>query len=417
MTEPDIEGIFDRKNKEELGYIPGKQVAKYADESMFVAEKTEALTPRVTLIHANNDPLGQLAQLGMMYQGKSVRNLAEITDEDRRYYFKDGRKNILGMPSEAIVFHFLIENVTRSYTHQLVRTRHASYAQESLRFAVKEDFPVALPPSLAGTKDLDERALEFCLQMGWDPTDGFPNSNMDRARAQARSNRTEAEIMRDQWDDEVDRLARSYNILIHQGMPAEDARGLLPHNILTKVNMVISLRALMGMAGQRLCTQAQFEHRQVWDQLLAAMRTYGHTKVYARDGQDEYGEWQDSPNSGWQFDAMANQFLPICYQTGKCQFESDFDRYCNIRDRVQANAKIGRPSSEWNREWLVPVAPDYDPLVDLGMPTSPPFPTVETRVGIPAINPQEWLHPNAAIQPDGLWRSQEAQENIKDRRL
>jgi len=159
--------------------------------------------------------------------------------------------------------------------------------------------------------------------------------------------------MRDQWDDEVDRLARSYNILIHQGMPAEDARGLLPHNILTKVNMVISLRALMGMAGQRLCTQAQFEHRQVWDQLLAAMRTYGHTKVYARDGQDEYGEWQDSPNSGWQFDAMANQFLPICYQTGKCQFESDFDRYCNIRDRVQANAKIGRPSSEWNREWLV----------------------------------------------------------------
>lgn len=385
-----------------------KEIAKYADESMFVAEKTEALTPRVTLIHANNDPLGQLAQLGMMYQGKSVRDLAEVTDEDRLYYFKDGRKNILGMPSEAIVFHFLIENVTRSYTHQLVRTRHASYAQESLRFAVKEDFPVALPPSLMGTKDLDERALEFCKQMGWQPTDGFVNSNMDRARAQARSSRTDAEIMRDQWDEEVDRLARSYSILIHEGMPAEDARGLLPHAILTKVNMVISLRALMGMAGQRLCTQAQFEHRQVWDQLLASMRNYGHAVTYLGANEDRaifpisLGE-KVTGSSAWQFEAMADQFLPICYQTGKCQFESDFDRYCNIRERVQANASINRPSSEWGKQLGSDLMVRMG--VDLGVPSIPP------------INPQEWLHPNAAIRPDGEWRSQEAQANIKDRRL
>jgi len=380
-----------------------KQILKYADESMFRAQRTEALTPKVTLIHANNDPLGQMAQLAMMYQGKSVRSLAEIADADRKYYFNDLRKNILGMPSEAIVFHFLIENVTRSYTHQLVRTRHAAYAQESLRFAVKEDFPVALPPHLQGTKNVDERALDFCKQMGWEPKDGFVNSNMDRARAQARSSANEKEILRDMWDAAEEDLYRKYVMMIHRGMPAEDARGLLPHNILTKVNMVISLRSLMTMAGQRLCTQAQFEHRMVWNELLRSIREYG--------GTVEYADLWNKKSSGWQFEVIADKFLPVCYQTGKCAFESDFDRYCNIRDRVQANAKIGRPSEEWNRSWA---SKDDDQPTEIGN-------GVGSLAGRPlkinAIHPQEWLHPNAAIHPDGSWRNKEAQENIKERRL
>lgn len=382
---------------------PSKRIVKYVDESMFTAEKTEALTPRVTLIHANNDPLGQLAQLGMMYQGKSVRSLAEISDEDRRYYFKDGRKNILGMPSEAIVFHFLLENVTRSFTHQLVRTRHASYAQESLRFAVKEDFPVALPPSLQGTKSVEERAADFCTQMAWKPE----GQNWSRALTQARSSASDIEIQRDLWDQANEELYKKYIVMIHRGMPAEDARGLLPHNILTKVNMVISLRALMGMAGQRLCTQAQFEHRMVWDQLLKAIR--GYDVEYFVTFEDEFGPYENGPmSSQWQFELIADQFLPICYQTGKCQFESDFDRFCNIRERVQANAQIGRPSSEWDQD-----------CTDKNQVISGNGDVIRETVvlGIPAIHPQEWLHPNAAIHPDGSWRSKEAQENIKDRRL
>ncbi len=379
-----------------------KEIAKYADESMFVAEKTEQRTPRVTVIHANNDPLGQLAQLGMMYQGKSVRDLAEITDADRRYYFVDGRKNILGMPSEAIVFHFLIENVTRSYTHQLVRTRHASYAQESLRFAVKEDFPVALPPSLVGTVT----RAEWRAEQKWVP---LPEQmrEVDWLATEERY-ASEKQRMRFQWEDEIQGLEKTYLALIDKGMPAEDARGLLPHNILTKVNMVISLRALMGMAGQRLCTQAQFEHRQVWDQLLAAIRGYGKKQTYLGADPERaiYPFRLNEPvmgSSGWQFDMLADQFLPICYQTGRCQFRSDFDRYCNIRDRVEANAAIARPSSEWDKELGSGLMNQMG--VDLGVPH------------IPAINPMEWLRPDAAISPTGDWRSQEAQDNIKERRL
>jgi flavin-dependent thymidylate synthase len=371
---------------------PDKQIVKYADESMFKAQKTEALTPRVTLIHANNDPLGQLAQLGMMYQGKSVRSLAKVTDADRRYYFEDGRKNILGMPSEAIMFHFLIENVTRSFTHQLVRTRQASYAQESLRFAVKEDFPVALPPSLVGTYS----RAEWRAQQDWVPLQEDMREK-DWLHTEEKF-ATDTQRMRFQWEDEIAGLEKTYMALIERGMPAEDARGLLPHNILTKINMVISLRSLMNMAGQRLCTQAQFEHRMVWAEILKAIRVYGRGVVYDHHvpGWNSDGDrgTMNSP-SDWQFNSIAAKFQPICYQTGKCQFESDFDRYCNIRDRVQTNAQIGRPSEQW----YVQTEGDGGEVL------------------IPAIHPKEWLRPDAAIQPDGSWRSTEAQENIKDRRL
>jgi thymidylate synthase ThyX len=391
----------------------GKEIANYADESMFVAETTEDFSPRVTLIHANNDPLGQLAQLGMMYQGKSVRDLAEITDEDRQYYFKDGRKNILGMPSEAIVFHFLIENVTRSYTHQLVRTRHASYAQESLRFAVKEDFPVALPPSLVGTKSLLEEGWDFAHRMGWGaPNQYVPADKLQAAMDQCLKNASTKQRHRFEYDEHNNRTQELYLKWIAEGMPAEDARYVTPHGILTKINMVIPLRSLMAMAGQRLCTQAQFEHRQVWDQLVLAIREYGNGVEY--EATTEAHRYRAILNSSWQFDAIADQFLPICYQTGKCQFESDFDRYCNIRDRVQANAKIGRASSEWHRAWYEPVPPKIS--VDLPMPTTR-VEDIAGKVKIRPINPQEWLRPDAAIQPDGLWRSKEAQDNIKGRRL
>lgn len=377
---------------------PGKTVAKFVDESMFVAEPTIGREPKVTLIAAPVDPLGQIAQLAMMYQGKAPRSLREISDEDRRYYMADGKKNVLGMPSEAIVFHFLIENVTRSYTHQLVRTRHASYAQESLRFAVKEDFPTALPPHLVGTRSIFQEATNFANLMGWAGTlEPISADRMREAMKTVRELATGKQLERFKFDERNDLISEWYLEMIANGWPAEDARGILPHWILTKVNMVISLSSLRGMAGKRLCTQAQFEHRQVWMHMIQAIREYGIGKTY------EVSDGTSHRSTQWQYELLAREFMPVCYQTGSCQFESDFDRFCNIRDRVQANAKIGRPSSEWG----VRYGSADEPLAKDG----------PVALGIPAINPSEWLRPDAAIAPTGDWRSETAQENIKDRRL
>ena len=66
-------------------------------------------------------------------------------------------------PLEWIQVALLIEGVTRAFTHQMVRQRTATFVQESLRFAVKDNaaFEVALPPSISCLKDDDPRRVTW----------------------------------------------------------------------------------------------------------------------------------------------------------------------------------------------------------------------------------------------------------------
>ncbi|QNJ55385.1 ThyX-like thymidylate synthase [Gordonia phage LittleFella] len=405
-----------------MTHEPSKAIVQYSDEAMFQAEPAKDTgggdhRPRVRLLDAPSDPLGKLAYIAKAYQGKFPESYAVISDEDRRYYIQDMEKNILGMPSEAVQFHFVLENVTRSFTHQLVRTRHASYAQESMRFAVKEDFPEQLPPYLLGTLSWFDW---WSQEKG--PTNvparavGSRYAHLDADNEYVERYASKKQRARFVWDRNHEETKYAYEQLIELEMPAEDARGRAPHAIVTKVNWVVDLRALMATAGQRLCTQAQWEHREMWASLIQSIRDYGRGAIYTKPA-DELDEPQDvylgvaRASSAWQFDLLADRFKPVCYQTGRCQFRSDFDRYCNIRDRVEANAAIGRPSKEWHEDYVVSTDPKYHTVVN---GVTEPGSTVE--LGIPAIHPHEWLDPNAAIMPTADWRSEEALNNIKGRR-
>lgn len=405
--------------------VSGREIKKWGDEAMFVAEPTMSRLPEVILFSAPPDPLGQLAFFAKAYQGRFPESLEAISDADRRYYIQDMEKNILGMPSEAVMFNFSIRNVTRSFTHQLVRTRHASYSQESLRFAVKADFPVGFPPWLAGVKDSGMRAVDHCHAMGWKDNVGMiPMEKFYDALEFVKTNRTDKEQILDEYIEHNEHTQDLYIKWIEMGMPAEDARYITPHGILTRINMAIDLRSLMAMSGQRLCTQAQFEHRLVWDGILRALRDWGETVFYRTWDPDRGGSERGSGAGGsgveigdvdgnlayerssmWQYALLADRFKPICYQTGRCQFRSDFDRYCNIRDRVEANHAIGRPSSEWGKA--------KEPIINADWDKVTPY---TADLGIPAIGSHEWLSPMAAIRPTGEWRSEEAQDNIKGRR-
>jgi len=156
-----------------------RTVDRYADPAQFVAEPIDATTgPRVYLLSINPDPLGSIAAACKMYKGEVVRDLSEVTDAERLEYLGEMQKTKLQAPLEFVKFHFLLEGVTRSLTHQLVRQRTAVYAQESLRFAVKEDLPnsTGLPPSLTGTEGDPSKGLDGDW---WDSA-----SHADRMRAQ-----------------------------------------------------------------------------------------------------------------------------------------------------------------------------------------------------------------------------------------
>lgn len=298
------------------------EIQKWADEAMFKAEPSDGHKgPQVFILQGTPDPLGSVAAMAAMYEGKVVRNKRDITDETRRFYLTEMQKTKLKAPLEVVNLHFMIEGVTRSFTHQMVRQRTAVYAQESLRFAVVEDVSsaVALPPSLAGVEPYAGGGMLMEKEQKW----------------------------LYEWDDVVLHIEEAYLSLVNSGMPAEDARGLLPHAVTTRLNYATNLRNLQDHSGNRLCTQAQFEWRMFWVQVVAQMRNYCTCQETIEDtGNTAHGDYCDN----WQWKEIANLFRPVCYFTGKCEFKAKFDRKCSIRGRVDQNEANGVPSSEWGTE-------------------------------------------------------------------
>jgi flavin-dependent thymidylate synthase len=355
----------------------GKEVQKWVDPAMFASEGLDATAgPEVYLLQAPADPLGAIAAACKMYKGEVVRDLATVTDRERWDYLEQVLKTRLQMPFETVQFHFLLEGVTRSFTHQLVRQRTAAYAQESLRFAVIEDGlsdRVALPPSLVGV------SLRGTGYEPWVRGEAAMPLELD-----AFGRLTDEQKNLVDWYLAIKTVESAYGSSVNRGMPAEDARGLLPHNVTTRVHYITNLRGLLDHAGNRLCTQAQFEWRLVFSRIAEAVRGYD-----INPDADRYDD-----NSRWQYEALAELFRPICYATGKCEFKADFDRACSIRNRVQANADLNRPSSYWDSEWD---EVEDNPVVAGVGPQSVVRDERNRPVFIGAIKPAEWLlDPGAA---------------------
>lgn len=243
--------------------------------------------------------------------------------------------------------------------------------QESTRFAVKETVPVGLPPSLIGS---DRDGYKHQYQEARDDLGGCSE---EEAHDYAHKYTSKQDRWRHKWDELMAQIETTYNELVNDGMPAEDARGALPTNLLTQMNYFVDLRGLKGHSGMRLCTQAQYEWKQVWSQIIRAIQIYGQSQRYQRPVGDTT-EWASAE---WQFSELARIFRPVCYYTGKCEFGADFDRKCSIRGRVEANHDINRKSAEWHKPHEVLDAK-----------------TGKVSLGIPAILPQEWLMDPAAAR-------------------
>lgn len=285
MGIPDVERLTEMTKK--ISLLP----MKYADASMFeAAPMEEPGSVRVHLLSMTEDPLGVIAAACRMYEGKPTYSLSDVSDDERQHYAQQVQQTHLKAPLEFVKMHFFIEGVPRSFTHQMVRQRTAVFSQESMRFAVKENFAKEsyLPPSLAELP-------------AHHPT-------------------------RQMWDEHMDNVEKTYNFLVANGIPAEDAREMLPHNTTTRLNYATDLRNLSDHAGNRLCTQAQFIWRDVFNKIVQAIREY-------------------SPQGA----ALAELplFKPVCYQLGRCPFKADFDRGCTIRGRVDNMDFDSIDDSEW----------------------------------------------------------------------
>jgi thymidylate synthase (FAD) len=129
---------------------------------------------------------------------------------------------------EHASYTFAIDGVSRALTHQLVRHRLASFNQQSQRYVTYNDEPTFIvPPTVAA-----------------DPA------------------------ARDVFDDACAASFASYRALLDAGVPAEDARYLLPNAMETKIVVTMNVRELLHFFELRCCRRAQWEIRELALEML-----------------------------------------------------------------------------------------------------------------------------------------------------
>ncbi|NOX62279.1 MAG: FAD-dependent thymidylate synthase [Chloroflexi bacterium] len=144
---------------------------------------------------------------------------------------------------------FLIEGVSRTCSHQIVRHRLASFSQESQRYVSLEKggWQAVVPPALA-------------------------------ANAEAKA------VLDEAWDD----LQAAYARLRELGIRKEDARFLLPNAAETKLVMSLHFPGLRHFFWLRLDKAAQWEIRRVAAEMLRLV--YPLAPQVFQDIWDVYGE-------------------------------------------------------------------------------------------------------------------------------
>jgi thymidylate synthase (FAD) len=191
----------------------------------------------VTLIDVARDPLTKLyGAYRTCYTPKTPREVwSEIADGTIdagkiREFIAERLKTGHASPLEQVVFWFGISGVSRALSHQFVRHRIGiSFEQQSQRYVrYKED------------------RLEYVTPKTWE---------QDPA-------------MHDEYDRLMREVTRVYRLALEKGIPAEDARFVLPNATPTNFQVMVNFTELLHIADLRLCWRAQWEIRH----MVALMR-------------------------------------------------------------------------------------------------------------------------------------------------
>lgn len=134
-------------------------------------------------------------------------------------------------PFEHATITFGIDGVSRALSHQLVRHRIASYNQQSQRY-VQMDSPDYIVPD---TVRKDAQALGYYTHILYE-------------------------------------IKRYYDKLIEMGIPKEDARYILPNAAETRLIVTMNFRTLINFFKLRTCNRAQWEIRDLADEMLKVCR-------------------------------------------------------------------------------------------------------------------------------------------------
>jgi thymidylate synthase (FAD) len=153
----------------------------------------------------------------------------KISRDKIRAFIGERLKTGHASPLEQVVFWFAIANVSRSLSHQFVRHRIGiSFEQQSQRYVrFKRD------------------KLAFVMPDSW-----------ERAG------------LKEEFEGLLDKTSELYARALKSGIPAEDARFIMPNAAPTNFHVMVNFAEMLHICDLRLCVRAQWEIRR----MIAMMR-------------------------------------------------------------------------------------------------------------------------------------------------
>jgi thymidylate synthase (FAD) len=179
----------------------------------------------------------------LCYSDVSIDELLEKSFAEREAFL--GKIMSLGHHSvlEHVSFSFGVEGISRACSHQLVRHRLASYSQQSQRYVSHQKrFSAVTPQTILERPELDKRFQAF-----------------------------------------LDQAHNLYAELLAAGVPAEDARFVLPNAATTKIIITMNGRELLHFFSLRCCRRAQWEIQGLARRMLVLVKPLV-TNLYATAG-------------------------------------------------------------------------------------------------------------------------------------
>lgn len=212
---------------------------------------------KVTLLSNTPNPEKVVAAAARLcYSSSGADQLFDgMTDEKAQSYVAMLSKLGHESPLEHASFTFAIEGVSRTLLAQITRHRIASYSVQSQRYVKRDSFDFIVPPNIAE----DEEALAEYNRVMENCAKGYA-----RLTEILEKNAVKRLVQEGKTEEEAEKAAEKIAI--------EDARFALPNACDTKMIVTMNTRSLRNFFRLRCCNRAQWEIRDLADEMLRVCR-------------------------------------------------------------------------------------------------------------------------------------------------
>lgn len=212
---------------------------------------------KVTLLTYTPDPERTVASAAKLcYSAATIDGIREGLSDEKASSFVEMLAEIgHESPIEHVSFTFGIEGVSRALLAQITRHRIASFSVQSQRYVAENDFEFVTPPEIAAVPE----ALALFREAMERDKDYY-----EKIAAILKEKHKKELLDAGKDEKSADRAAGKKAI--------EDARFVLPNACDTKMVVTMNARSLHNFFRHRCCSRAQWEIREVADQMLTLVK-------------------------------------------------------------------------------------------------------------------------------------------------